>query len=397
MKLWIVRLSLAAIHMLALGIVWTGLLNAQSAQSEMELQGLMLKAKDWYFERAVHPQTHMIYGYVDLNDPNLWENTLFPSPESIKNRFCDDSEKPNVSNIPINNGIFLGILTDCYDMTGDPKCFEQARVIFDGLRTCARVSPRKGFIARGVLPVDGKTHLLNSSVDQYTFYVYAFWKYYHSPLAGIREKEDMRQIMDEICAMIEADGTILATNGIPAPVSDIEAIRSDRSSRILEVYRIGYDITGNRHWLEKYKEKLHESDYARIKSLLDPHRVKYPYVPRDEVNDYFARGAIWQTQYSLIPLLYLETDITVRAAYSEAMRLNARLFEERGEVSGGHGLEVVVMALNRYLTAPVTSPFDDDYKEQLRNMVETYVRKNPRSRESQGIFWTALRQGLFAG
>lgn len=358
------------------------------------LRAMMMEAKDYLFERAVHPTTHLIYGGIDLEDPDRWKNTVFPTPESIRNRFCDDSEQPSVSNCPISNGVFLGALVDCYDVTQSPACIEQARTVFDGLRTLARVSKRKGFVARGVLPVDGKTHLLNSSVDQYTFYVYALWKYFHSPMAGEAERKDIRQIMGEICTMIEADGTILATNGIPAPVSDIEAIRSDRSSRLLEVYLVGYDVTGDAHWLEKYREKRDESSRARVRSLLDPHRVKYPYVPRDEERDLVAWGAIWQTQYSLVPLVNLEEDAAVRAAYVEAMRLNARLVESGGRDTHGHGLEVVVMAAGRGPAASARTPHQARRTAALAGKCRRHLVRRSRSTGALALYWTAVKRGI---
>ena len=62
--------------------------------NDKELQQKMIESQNFISARAIHPDTHLIYGKVNLADPQWWKNTVFPSPESIKNRFCDDSETP---------------------------------------------------------------------------------------------------------------------------------------------------------------------------------------------------------------------------------------------------------------------------------------------------------------
>jgi hypothetical protein len=265
------------------------------------------------------------------------------------------------------------------------------------MKTLARVSPKKGFIARCVLPQDGVTHLLNSSVDQYTYYVYGLWRYYHSPLSGETEKREISEIINGICSCIEDAGfSIPATNGIPAPVSDIGVIRSDRSSRLLEVYLTGYDITGNEHWLEIYHEKVRENRHARLVSILDPEGIEYPYRPRDKIRgNVQATWAILQTQYSLAPLFELETDITIRACYLEAMRLNARIAQRRPD-PGTEGIQVMLLARNRSLVAPFVSPTDEQNAGSLRSKcMEILSDSGKSSISAAAAYWTAVKLGLF--
>ena len=365
--------------------------------NDKELQQKMIESQNFIAERAVHPDTNLIYGRVNLADPECWQNTVFPSPESIKNRFCDDSETPNVSNCAISGGEFIAALVDCYDVMGAPECINQARTVFQGLKTLANVSPVKGFIARCILPCDGVTHLLNSSVDQYTYYVYGLWKYYHSSLSSEAQKEEIEEIINDICTCIEEYGfSIPATNGIPAPVSDIGVIRSDRSSRILEMYLVGYNVTGNEHWLEIYNEKLKENRYARLYSILDPEQIEYPYCPRDKIrNSVQSSGAILQTQYSLVPLFEMETDIAFKASYLEAMRINAKIVEKRSGI-GSSGIHVILLAQSRSLVASVISPTDEQNKELLKGKCTEILENSPKSSTSAvAAYWTAVKQGLF--
>src|ERR1044071_8741966 len=55
------------------------------------------------------------------------------------------------------------------------------REMFRGLKNLSTCGRRRGFIARGLLP-DSKTYYPDTSVDQYTFYLYGLWRYFNSPL-----------------------------------------------------------------------------------------------------------------------------------------------------------------------------------------------------------------------
>lgn len=379
----------------------------------------MLAAKDWFFDRAVHPETHLIYARVNLDDPGRWKNIAFPKPEEIRGKANDDAEIPNLSNCPYAGGIFLGQLVDIYSLTQDESCFHQARVVFDGLKRLSEASERKGFIARGILPGDPtKAHFLNSSVDQYTYYVYGLYKYYFSPLADDEEKGHIRRILTEICEMVERDGTILATNGIPAWVSDIEAIRADRSSRILELYLVTHAISGDPHWREVYLEKVREAGRRRLRTILDPHLIRFQYAPRDHKYgaDHVGWVALWQTQYSLVPLFDLEPEIPLKTAYLEAMRVHAQIAERYG----GSGPELIIpmLAENRHAFAPVDpSPETLRRWERLKlktiealTSAERWRIDMPTQRSPLGpglthvglssvaeaeVYWTAWARGVF--
>jgi hypothetical protein len=338
----------------------------------------MLELKNRYFEAAVHPETHLIYGRVSLETPDHWERIVFPSPGSIREKTNADAEVPNVSNCALAGGLFLGQLADIYALTEDPATVAEARTVFEGLKSLAHASQRKGFIARCLLPGDStKAHFLNSSVDQYTFFVYGLYKYYHSRMAREAEKHEMREMLRDICTMIERDGTILGTNGAPGLVSDIEAIRSDRSSRLLEVFLVGFDMTGDRHWREVYLEKVREAAYGRLRSQLDPMQIRFNYIPRDLKRgpDYADVNSLWQTQYSLVPLVELETDLPLRAVYVEAMRTGARIAERYGRKS--IELQIIMLAQNRDVIGPVDDSNDRDYFDTLTNWCAALLKTVP--------------------
>ena len=67
--------------------------------------------------------------------------------------------------------------------------------------------------------------------------------------------------------MIEKDGTILNQNGTSTSGAHLRAARSDRSSRFLDIFLVGYDVTGDKYWRDSYLEKPTESEYGRIRGL----------------------------------------------------------------------------------------------------------------------------------
>ena len=373
----------------------------------------MLRAKDFIFDQAVHPETKLIYCFVDLADPDHWSKTVFPTPDSIRNRFINDTERPDVSNCAIAGGRFLAILVDCFDITADGRCQEQSKTVFEGLQTLWSVSPRKGFLAAGLLPGDpSRSHLLNTAVDYYTYLAYGLWKYYHSPFSGETQKKEICQFMHDSCTMIERDGTILATNGIPAPFCDIEAIRSDRSTRLLEMFLVAYDITGDSQWHDAYRRNLEQNRFARLRSMLTADCILYPYDPRDRLVPGEA-GNLWgmlQSQTSLAVLVEIEEEVTVKAAYLEAMRLLAKLAENTPWTGysdhGNHlsledpsiatqALEIVLLAQNRGVLDNVVTAADRAYQKELAELCRDVLSKSSRTDISAlSSYWTAIKRGI---
>jgi hypothetical protein len=160
--------------------------------------------------------------------------------------------------------------------------------------------------------------------------------------------------------------------GAPAWVSDIEAIRSDRSTRLLEIYLVAHAITGDPHWRDVYLAKVREANSGRLRTVLDPRQLRYTYVPRD-----LARGAehadiatIWQTQYSLVPLVELETDPALKSAWKEAMATCSRIIRRYG----GHGpeMQIVLLAQNRPVEGPTFVTPDE---KRLHAELERYVAR----------------------
>src|SRR5690606_18008696 len=97
----------------------------------------------------------------------------------------------------LNTGAYLATLVYRYDVTGVEKDAEEARKAFGGLLHLATVSTEKGFLPRAVLP-DGVTYYPNSSVDQYTMFLFGIWVYYKSTIATQAEKQSIADVITSI-------------------------------------------------------------------------------------------------------------------------------------------------------------------------------------------------------
>lgn len=193
-------------------------------------------------------------------------------------------------------GFYLASLTDAYAVTGDKSLKDEAGLIFGGLVKNAMVSGIPGFLARGIYN-DG-TYRGDPSVDQYTAVIYGFWRYYRSPLADNNEKETIRSIVSDMLKRLEAHNwRITRENGDMTTFGRLHSESPTRAERLLSFLLAGYDITGDMHWLEIYREKL---------SALLPYCAGF---------EGLGSWVCIQSQVSMSMLATLETDPETRNVY----------------------------------------------------------------------------------
>jgi hypothetical protein len=293
-------------------------------------------------------------------------------------------------------GHYLSVLADWHDATSSPEAAEQGHRVFQGAWSLYAAGPRPGFIVRGLHPDDPDSYPLNTSVDQYTWYVYGLWKWYHSHACTAEEEAGIQQILHDVCTLIEAEGfDIRDAHGAPTQGCDIGVIRSDRSSRLLAIYRVGHDVTGDDRWRGIYHEKLRENGWARLRSLLDPEQVAWPY----------GRGlgrqgaeSLHATQVSLVTLFELERDPPVKAAYLEALRVHARLAEEAEGPHAAAGLAAQLLAHARAVVAASPGPAEARDAQRLSGALTAVVEAaSPFDLTALGAWWTAVRRGVVSG
>lgn len=109
----------------------------------------------------IHPKTNMIYNNILWEADDRWGKADFESAEQVRTKEASNPPRANVEDCAIRAGEYLSALADRCDVTGSSECARQARRVFRRAKTLYEVSPRKGFIVRGVHPADAVSHLLN--------------------------------------------------------------------------------------------------------------------------------------------------------------------------------------------------------------------------------------------
>ncbi len=288
----------------------------------MTTEEKILQAWDFVFERLVHPATNQIYDYRTSEEPDgAWRHLATPAEiaASIPNPCGWFS---GMENTDINGGTMLDGALYNYEQTGDAALIPFLHRLYDGLMRNTRVSAQDGFLARGVLPSDGKTHYVNSSRDQYTHWIFAMVHYYRSPLCTAAQK---KEIADALCAFArkaERDVTaenafcLLREDGHPGLVCDMlgENVMWHETARLPMFYMAAYAISGDVHWKELYLSLREQTLSCAEQIVFDRNIFKNVF-------------AFFQMQESLRLLYDHEEDADYRNRYLHLMQRVAKATE----------------------------------------------------------------------
>lgn len=191
-----------------------------------------------------------------------------------------------------------------------PENERRVREVFRGLKNVSTCGRRRGFIARGLLP-DLKTYYPDTSVDQYTYYLYGMWRYFHSPLATADDRAFIQKKISDICLQFEEDEFFIQTDaGAMATFGDINAMLYTRVERVLQPFAIGWKITGNKHFFDVYEKLKAEQNRKRMEILEKDGPSK-----KGTISFY----ALLQTQIALRCLYEIEPESRDRDIYDSAM------------------------------------------------------------------------------
>jgi len=278
-------------------------------------QQLRAKAEDAWraaWDRFYDERTHLFYDYVCSYEP---ANRLagLPSPAEA----AQQNPNPNgwgtgMEDCAISGGLMLAMVCDRFAATGETVLSLIAQKNFIGLKALVASSATEGFVCRGLCPADDRSHYPESSRDQYTWYVYGLWRYYHSPLAQVEEQAAIRKLVAAICARMERN--IVAehkfsigkdTGAFDGIVDKMWENMAHEVARLPMIYAIGADVTGDKHWKDLARRYSAE---AATKSKEASTKVPY---------------ALLQQQTSLEVLYRLEDDPALKKQWLEAMVLVA--------------------------------------------------------------------------
>ena len=276
---------------------------------------LRAKAEDAWraaWDRFYDDRTHLFCDYVCSYDPPKRLAGLPTPAEAAQQNPNPNGWGTGMEDCAISGGLMLSMICDRFAATGDAALRPCAQNVFAGLKALVESSATEGFVCRGLCPGDGKSHYPESSRDQYTWYVYGLWRYYHSPLAQPEDQAAIRKLVTAVCARMERNivpehkFSIGKDNGaFDGIVDKLWETMAHEVARLPMICAIGADVTGDKHWKDLAR---HYSPEAAAKSKEASTKIPY---------------ALLQQQTSLEVLYQLEDDPTLKKQWLEAMVLVA--------------------------------------------------------------------------
>ena len=276
------------------------------------------RAHEELVRKFLYPGTGLFYTQRFESDAD------FPTVEEVSERIPDSNcgRGYGLGDCCLLTGFILEGMMQGYRLSGDPALAEHARKVFQGMVFLGTTPDVKGFIPRGIAP--GRTdYFFNTSVDQYTTFFSSVWRYATSDLATAEERAVAAEMCVNACTLIESHNFDIPKADFSARCifGELSEIKPGRSERLLMFLRIAHELSGDRHWLDLYHEKMEEDDRARLRTCsFGPTRH----------NPYTSFHGVIQTQLTLRTLLDLGDDDDVcehwrRALADHAARVMSKI------------------------------------------------------------------------
>jgi formylglycine-generating enzyme required for sulfatase activity len=290
----------------------SGLLSQPGEATDGELRSSVEQAWRASWDRFHHDGTHLFYDFVcSYNPEKRW--TGLPTPEETRRAYPNPNGwGTGMEDCAISGGLMMAMICDRFAATQDASLRPFAQKVFAGLVSLGTLGATDGFVIRGLCPADGRSHYPESSRDQYTWYVYGLWRYFHSPLSQPEEKNTMRRIIAAICARMERNVVAANDYRIGKDTGEFDSIvdkmwenKAHEVARLPMFYAIGADMTGDPHWQDLADRYAPE---AAAKSKQESTETPY---------------ALLQQQVSMHALYVLEKTPALKQQWLEAMRLVA--------------------------------------------------------------------------
>jgi hypothetical protein len=293
-------------------------------------------AHDEVWRRFIDPKHGTFYDYA-AGDGTV----LIPTPEECA------TDKPNGLgwSSPIENGGFFGglyldALCNRWKRTRDKAAAGKARIIADGLVKLASIGSTPGFVARGI-STDGVSHHVASSSDQTFPWFYGLWRYTRSGIPAASERANVERLLERTITAIERNNWCMPcdrkdfgyfgrwSGGFAGSQGILNGAEPDfdAAARLLLVHRAMYQITGEKRWLEAYRQRLTERAADSARSRLEVIAAGVPYVAPGTPARFPASPAIWtsaSSQAAVRALVESEDDPQLKRAFQAGLVENAR-------------------------------------------------------------------------
>lgn len=241
-----------------------------------------------------HPDTGLIYDYVTSREPERRFAHL-PGPGEAARGF------PNLcgwgtgmEDCALNAGLMLAWAA-ASGRADSP--FVQSLAV--GLSRCAAAHGRRGFVARGLTPENGRGCYPNSSRDQFTLAVYGMWRWLKAgPVAdSMRElaQNFLRDVADYCAQTVTAANgfSLLRLDGGAAAGSKMWDCAPHEMLRLPLIYGAAWDATGE----ERFRRLLHGCVEEGMRRTLEATPASHPWwdMPLVQMQcslDFFAASGV---------------------------------------------------------------------------------------------------------
>ncbi len=294
---------------------------------------------DISWERFFVPETHIFYDYLTSYESGKYQQHL-PTPEEVARMFPNEcGYDTGMEDGMIFSGPWLTAIISREKCESDAEVKTSlktvAHEVFLGIESCATIHSTPGFLARAVLPADGKSVYPNSSRDQYTHAVHGMWHYYHSPFCqgnelwsiNEAEKERIRKVLSLIAdRMIQNvipennyDSLRLDGSRDTRGISRMWNVAAHEAARLPMIYAAAWDTCreSDSEELRKKSETYYQEYRKYIAQAVDQSLALDEETLRRLVMTY----ALLQMQSSLELLYHLETDAEIRAKLIQGMEM----------------------------------------------------------------------------
>ena len=237
----------------------------------------------WSFieNKLFYPKTNLFYECRVSDDEDALICHL-PSPELIKKQIPNPAGwSTGMEDGPLTAGMVLDGLLARYETEPSEEIIVFARKILEGMKTCATISDSPGFLVRSVSPVDGKTHYMNSSRDQYTHFVYSACLYYNMPFATDEEKAFIRKALCSFADRAERNVTEekqwnmrREDDGFAIVTTMWGTLGKHEYFRLPMLYAGAYYVSGDEKYMKLYR-KFRDEAFEKTASI-EPEKFEHP-------------------------------------------------------------------------------------------------------------------------
>ncbi len=313
--------------------------NAAKENIQQNIQGMW----DVSWERFFIPETRIFYDYLTSWEPGKYQQHL-PTPDEVKRLFPNEcGYGTGMEDGMIFAGTWMTAVLSRAECEKDPKILAElkrlAHEIFLGVELCATVHSDPGFLARAVLPEDGKSVYPNSSRDQYTHAVHGLWHYFRSPLCAddTKEKDAIANVLSLIADRMirnvipENDFDSLRLDGTrdKRTISKMWNVYAHEAARLPMIYAAAWD-TCRKSSTESLRLKA-EKYYSEYRKFAGPAAEQTLTLDADTLRKLVPTYALLQMQSSLELLWHLEQEPAIKAKLLQGLEMGFNLAQARLE------------------------------------------------------------------